>query len=159
MAHEALCDRPGNEYQMGIRDTCMTVVALTLTRGTGRDGERVRDQLTAAVADGRSGAELLRVGLHAAGRTGETGCGVEWIGTWAFQARHGSSGVDEDLATSLGLTRSIRLSWRRRPGSHVGVLYAYDERRDVYAVITDEVDRDLAHQAFQHASLGRGVKL
>lgn len=145
-AQEHIRDYPDHEYQLGIRDACLTVVALTVTKGTGRDAERLRHQLTNAALDGAEAPQLLQLALRAGGRVGGRP-GLDWVGPRTFKARHGVGGAEEDLATALGPNRSIRLAWRRDAGRHVGMLYAHDRLWDEYAVIAASVDRDLAREA------------
>ncbi|KRF26495.1 hypothetical protein [Phycicoccus sp. Soil803] len=160
MAQEQVRDTADHEYQLGIRDTCLTVVALALTKGTGRHADQVRHLLTDAVVSGGCDApQLLQLALHAVGHAGAGRLGLDWVGPRTFQARHGRVGTDEDLASSLGPNRSIRISWRRDPGRHVGLLYAYDQLWDEYAVIAACVDRDLARDACRRAVPSRGAEL
>ena len=172
MAQEQVRERPDHEYQLGIRDACLTVVALTLSKGTGRDADRLRHLLTDTLTSGAADApQLLRIALeaadpardraaeHAADGADPRRLGLEWVGPLTFQTRHGHAGADEDLATSIGPNRSIRLSWRRDPGCHVGLLYAYDQLWDEYAVIATAVDRDLAGEACRRTLPSRGVEL
>jgi len=160
MAQEHVHDHIHHEYQLGIRDACLTVVALTLTKGTRRDAEQVRHLLTEALTSGgRDAPQLLQLALQAAGHGGAGRLGLDWVGPRTFQARHECIGTDEDLASSLGPNRSIRISWRRDPGRHVGLLYAYDQLWDEYALIAACVDRDLAREACQRAVPSRGAEL
>lgn len=160
LAQEHVRDHIDHEYQLGIRDTCLTVAALTLTKGTSRDADQVRHLLTDALTrSGCDAPQLLHLALLAVGHGGAERLGLDWVGPRTFQARHGLGATDEDLASSLGPKRSIRLSWRRDPGRHVGLLYAYDQLLDEYAVIAACVDRDLAREACQRAVPSRGVEL
>jgi hypothetical protein len=160
LAQEHIRDHTDHEYQLGIRDTCLTVVALTLTKGTGRDPDQVRHLLTDRLTSGECDApQLLQLGLQAVGHGGAPRMGLDWVGPRTFQARHDPSGTDENLANSLGPNRSIRISWRRDPGRHVGLLYAYDQLWDEYAVIAACVDRDLAREACRRAVPSRGAEL
>lgn len=160
MAQEHVRDNIDHEYQLGIRDTCLTVVALALTKGTSRDADQVRHVLTDGLTSGGCDApQLLQLALQAVGHGGAQRLGLDWVGPRTFQARHERRGTDEDVAGSLGPNRSIRISWRRDPGRHVGLLYAYDQLWDEYAVIAACVDRDLAREACRRAVPSRGVEL
>lgn len=160
MAQEHVRDTADHEYQLGIRDTCLTVVALTLTKGTGRDADQVRHLSTDALTSERCDTpQLLQLALQAAGNPGTGRLGLDWAGPRTFQVRHGRVGTDEDLAGSLGPNPSIRISWRRDPGRHVGLLYAYDQLWDEYAVIAACVDRDLAREACRRVVPSRGAEL
>jgi hypothetical protein len=75
----------------------------------------------------------------------------EWIGPRAFQAQHGSAGVDHHFGMRWGERREQQISLRRQPGEQGGLLYAYDPTWDEYAVLARDVPAPAVEAAFTQA--------
>ena len=125
-------------------------IAELITTALGND---VRDaaQLEAIVRQGPCQVPDLGAGLGAGPDLGAPAPSLEWVGPATFRALHGGSGIDQDFGTHWGPGGQVRISLRRAPGTDTGLLYAYDQLWDEYAVLADPVSGSVVRAAFHTA--------
>lgn len=136
-------------YRLGSRNAFAAAAAHVLSATDHAETVTMAERITTALGnDVRDPAQLEAIARHDPGPSAPTQS-LEWVEARAFQALHGHSGIDEDFGTHWG--RDVRISLRRTPGTDTGLLYAYDQLWDEYAVLANPIAGSVARAAFHTA--------
>lgn len=141
----------GSPYLEGRRDAYLQ---LAVAIGGHNDPalSRTVTQLRQALHDGVTEVDALReIVTRSTGQFPSPRPALDWVGPKAFEAQHGDRGLDEDFGMRWGDNRDVRISFKRQPGDHEGLLYAYDKTWDTYAVISPSTSRTVVQRAYQQA--------
>lgn len=137
-------------YRQGIREAFAYAAAL-LVAGRVADvtqgaADRVVDLLGDGVAD-------LRVLMEATEAGPGPGSGLTWMGQISFdRVTARQPGTDHDLGSQWGNRHDIRICHRRPHDGTVGLLYAYDQTWDEYAILDPAAHVDVVARTI-HAAL------
>lgn len=149
--HAVIDSDIGSAYVEGRRDAYL-LIAATLGGHNDPTLSRTVTQLRQALHDGVTEVNALRdIVTRSTGRSPSPKPTLDWIGPKAFEAQHGDRGLDEDFGMRWGDNRDVRISFKRHPGDHEGLLYAYDKTWDTYAVISPGTNRTIVQRAYQQA--------
>lgn len=149
--HAVIDSDIGSAYVEGRRDAYL-LMAATLGGHNDPTLSRTVTQLRQALHDGVTEVDPLHeIVARSTGRSPSPKPTLDWVGPKAFNARHGDQGLDEDFGMRWGDNRDVRISFKRQPGDHEGLLYAYDKTWDTYAVISPRTHRTIVQRAYQQA--------
>ena len=152
-------------YRLGARNAFAAAAGHVLSTTDPADTITIAERITTALAnDVRDAAQLEAIVRQSPGQIPDLGRGaglgagpgapatsLEWVGPSTFRALHDRSGIDEDFGTHWGHDGQVRISLRRAPGTDTGLLYAYDQLWDEYAVLAHPVSGDVVRAAFHTA--------